>query len=288
MGHRAAVLVAGLWLVPGLGCSDSPSGPCSGVDCGGHGLCIAVGDLAYCWCAAGFHPVGMNCVSNDSTDPCRDVLCWGHGVCGLTPDGLPTCDCEPGYDVYYDLYCLPHVEPDASADGDERDAADGEAEAEAEPEDAPAFTYAWQAGSWSDCSASCGGGSQSRSVACVRSDGIEVDVSLCDAPLRPADSQSCNTDPCCATEALAHEWHCEGTERAQWFPYGENSGSAADQAACAEDCTRWAVGEGMSEWCCQLYEDSSDGTTWVCRVYDTRSSAPTASPDYYAGLGGCG
>ncbi len=277
---RTAIL-AGV-LLAACACADSSSGPCSGNDCGGHGVCVAVGDTTYCWCAAGFHPVGMVCAANDSTDPCRDVLCWGHGVCRVTLDDLPVCDCEPGYDVYYDLYCLPHVEGDAETDG-----GDGEAEGEAgETDDVPDLTYDWQTGAWGDCSAPCGGGTQLRSVTCVRSDGETADDALCTAT-RPADRRACNTDPCCSTDALVQNRRCDGDERVQWVEFGSNTGSVDDRARCADQCTGWAAGEGLSGWCCQLYEDSSAGTNWVCRVYDAPTDHASTNADAFAGPGRC-
>lgn len=56
-------------------------------------------------------------------------------------------------------------------------------------------TYAWSVGGWSSCSASCGGGTQTREVSCKRDDGVVVAESFCTQP-KPAQSQSCNTQAC--------------------------------------------------------------------------------------------
>ncbi|HEU5114492.1 MAG TPA: thrombospondin type-1 domain-containing protein [Candidatus Paceibacterota bacterium] len=60
------------------------------------------------------------------------------------------------------------------------------------------YTYSWQTGSWGSCSVSCGGGTQSRSVWCQRSDGTTVADSFCTGT-KPSTSQSCNTQSCCVS-----------------------------------------------------------------------------------------
>ncbi|XRB04552.1 TNFR-Cys domain-containing protein [Pycnococcus provasolii] len=66
------------------------------------------------------------------------------------------------------------------------------------PSPPPPVTYSYTTGSWSSCSASCGGGTQTRSVACKRSDGQSVSDSYCSESL-PSTSQSCNTQACATT-----------------------------------------------------------------------------------------
>ena len=56
-------------------------------------------------------------------------------------------------------------------------------------------TYAWNVGTWGVCSKSCGGGTQSRTVACQTSSGDTVADSYCTSS-KPAVNQSCNTDAC--------------------------------------------------------------------------------------------
>lgn len=58
-------------------------------------------------------------------------------------------------------------------------------------------TPAWVVGSWSQCSLSCGGGKQTRSVECRDKNGVRPDAD-CPNP-KPATEQSCNTDGCACT-----------------------------------------------------------------------------------------
>ncbi len=52
-------------------------------------------------------------------------------------------------------------------------------------------TYHWLAGDWGSCSATCGGGTQSRTVSCLDENGNIVAGSLCDPNTKPASSQPC-------------------------------------------------------------------------------------------------
>jgi hypothetical protein len=48
---------------------DAPDAtdPCGGVDCSGHGRCVAVDGLPTCACDSGYYPVGLDCLA----DPCE-------------------------------------------------------------------------------------------------------------------------------------------------------------------------------------------------------------------------
>jgi hypothetical protein len=84
---------------------------------------------------------------------------------------------------------------------------------------------------------------------------------------------------------MASGQRCNGSAEVQWFPFGANNGGASDQASCAASCTSYAPSHGLSQWCCELYQDS-DGSTWVCRVYDAYSKY-AASGARFASLGRC-
>lgn len=57
------------------------------------------------------------------------------------------------------------------------------------------YTYSWNTGTFGACSETCGGGTQTRTVTCQRSDGTTVADSYCSGT-RPTTSQSCNTQAC--------------------------------------------------------------------------------------------
>lgn len=68
------------------------------------------------------------------------------------------------------------------------------------------FPASWRTGPWSPCSASCGGGSQSRSVYCVSSDGAGSQEATGEAecagqPGKPPATQACNLQRCAAWSA---------------------------------------------------------------------------------------
>ena len=76
------------------------------------------------------------------------------------------------------------------------------------------YSYSWSLGAWGDCSASCGGGSQTRSVTCARNDGVTVDDAVCLKLVgaKPATSQPCNTQSCisCKYDAGVMADRCTG------------------------------------------------------------------------------
>ena len=59
----------------------------------------------------------------------------------------------------------------------------------------------FQLGSWSPCNATCGGGVETRSVACVDAKLQPAPASACLGLTAPAASRACNTVPC-----VGHTW----------------------------------------------------------------------------------
>ena len=55
----------------------------------------------------------------------------------------------------------------------------------------PLFSFSWEQGSWSECSAECGGGTQQRTVRCKRNDGTYWPDSVCSSVgTKPETTQS--------------------------------------------------------------------------------------------------
>ncbi|CAH0551174.1 unnamed protein product, partial [Brassicogethes aeneus] len=67
-------------------------------------------------------------------------------------------------------------------------------------------TYAWTFGEYSPCSASCGGGVQTRNVSCAGRKSLQpVEINLCQSMSEPPSSQRCNEIPCEA-QWVAYPW----------------------------------------------------------------------------------
>ena len=64
----------------------------------------------------------------------------------------------------------------------------------------PLWTYSWSIGGWGTCSATCGGGTQTRTVTCIRSGDNKISPdTFCTsqgAGTKPPTSQPCNTQSC--------------------------------------------------------------------------------------------
>lgn len=59
----------------------------------------------------------------------------------------------------------------------------------------PCYTYSWNYGNWSNCNASCGNGTRSRSVWCQRNDGYSTADYNCSGT-KPTASESCYAGSC--------------------------------------------------------------------------------------------
>ena len=64
----------------------------------------------------------------------------------------------------------------------------------------PLWTYSWSIGGWGTCSATCGGGTQTRTITCIRSGDNKISPdTFCTsqgAGTKPPTSQPCNTQSC--------------------------------------------------------------------------------------------
>ena len=65
-----------------------------------------------------------------------------------------------------------------------------------------AFSYSYKYGNWSACSENCGGGTQTRTATCTRSDGRAVSDTFCTkyGLTKGATSRDCNTDACFSSQ----------------------------------------------------------------------------------------
>ncbi|XP_047396271.1 papilin isoform X2 [Sciurus carolinensis] len=95
--------------------------------------------------------------------------------------------------------------------------------------------FSWSHGSWSDCSAPCGGGHQSRLVFCTIDNEAYPDH-LCQRQPRPADRRPCNPQPCPQTKRISYlhrpgAWRRAGAQRVCG-----NSWTAGPWAPCSASC----------------------------------------------------
>ncbi|XP_048654884.1 papilin isoform X5 [Marmota marmota marmota] len=95
--------------------------------------------------------------------------------------------------------------------------------------------FSWSHGSWSDCSAQCGGGHQSRLVFCTIDHEAYPDH-LCQRQPRPADRRPCNPQPCPQTKRISYlhrpgAWRHAGAQRVCG-----NSWKAGPWAPCSASC----------------------------------------------------
>lgn len=142
-------------------------------------------------------------------------------------------------------------------------------------------TYAWAAGGWGGCSASCGGGAQTRSVWCQRSDGSNMgDVSNvypgCDGASRPSGAQACNTHSCCSPNVHVTAYgecsaSCGGGGRVVYYSDGCGSTWTSSEACNTHSCcTPSCWDEVVGRQSCEAIFDGGNScgsggvSTWRC------------------------
>ncbi|XP_021509217.1 papilin isoform X1 [Meriones unguiculatus] len=104
------------------------------------------------------------------------------------------------------------------------------------PRNDPGRGFSWSHGSWSDCSAECGGGHQTRLVFCTIDNEAYPDH-MCQHQPRPAHRRSCNPHPCPKTKRISFlhrpgAWRHAGAQHVcgnswkvgQWTPCSASCG----------------------------------------------------------------
>ncbi|XP_057586709.1 papilin isoform X2 [Hippopotamus amphibius kiboko] len=164
----------------------------------------------------------------------RPGFSWGHGSwgdcsveCGGGQQTRPVF-CTADNEVYPEHLCQHQPRP-----ADRRPCS---------PQPCP-HTKLWKTGPWTPCSASCGGGSQSRTVYCVASDGAGVQEAAEDAecaalPEKPPTTQACNLQRCAAWSA--EPWgecsvSCGAGVRKRRVTCRGDEGSLLRAAACSSE-----------------------------------------------------
>ncbi|XP_020030715.2 papilin isoform X1 [Castor canadensis] len=101
--------------------------------------------------------------------------------------------------------------------------------------------FSWSHGSWSDCSAQCGGGHQSRLVFCTIDNEAYPDH-MCQRQPRPADRRPCNLHPCPQTKRWkAGPWtpcsaSCGGGSQSRSVYCISSDGAGGQEAAEETEC----------------------------------------------------
>ncbi|CAK7315584.1 PAPLN [Vulpes lagopus] len=109
------------------------------------------------------------------------------------------------------------------------------------PLGSPRPGFRWSHGSWSDCSAECGGGHQSRAVFCTTDDEVYPDH-MCQPQLRPADRRPCSTHPCPQTKRwktgpwLPCSASCGGGSQSRSVYCISSDGAGVQEAAEEAEC----------------------------------------------------
>lgn len=107
----------------------------------------------------------------------------------------------------------------------------------------PLWAYSWAPSAWGSCSASCGGGSQTRTIICRNNRGGAVPNGFCRqyAGNPPVSSQTCNTHGC--TECRYHRgdgYFAQTTNHGDWH---YRWAGAQFQSTSYNGCRYWGSGQ---------------------------------------------
>ncbi|XP_029093996.1 papilin isoform X3 [Monodon monoceros] len=109
------------------------------------------------------------------------------------------------------------------------------------PLSAPRPGFSWSHGSWGDCSATCGGGQQTRPVFCTIDNEVYPEH-LCRHQPRPADRRPCSPQPCPHTKRWkTGPWtpcsaSCEGGSQSRTVYCVSSDGPGVQEAAEGTEC----------------------------------------------------
>lgn len=132
-------------------------------------------------------------------------------------------------------------------------------------------SHSWYSGDWGNCSKSCGGGIQTRTVACMRDNGTFVDESNCSsAGTRPEDTKSCNTQACGPT--------CSNTKYIN--TQVPNTSNQLDILIVMDDSGSMAVD---NQKLAQRLHGFTQDLEQRCNITDWQMCITTTDVDYYEG-----
>ena len=135
------------------------------------------------------------------------------------------------------------------------------------------YTYQWNSGNWGTCTGACGtgNGTQSRTVYCKRSDGIQVSDSFCTGS-KPSTTQACTASACTSYSWYTGNWStCSGAcgsgngTQSRTVYCQSSSGSQVSDSSCTgskpsttQSCTASACPVGALEFQLTWTHNSTD------------------------------
>ncbi|MCO5114315.1 MAG: hypothetical protein M9899_09070 [Bdellovibrionaceae bacterium] len=132
-------------------------------------------------------------------------------------------------------------------------------------------TYTWYTGDWGNCSKTCGGGIQTRTVACLRDNGTFAAESYCSsAGPRPQDTKTCNSQACGPT--------CSNTKYIN--TQVPNTSNQLDILIVVDDSGSMAAD---NQKLAQKLKGFTDDLEQRCNITDWQMCITTTDVDYYEG-----